>query len=317
MQPTYITYEDAYVHLTWDDAVEAIRSGHTLPKAEIGDLFLGPDSGTMLNRAAFIDSVGYGLKSVTVFSGNAARNLPTVQGAMMVFDPHDGQLRAIIESRLVTEFKTAADSVLGAKMLARADSRKLLVVGAGTVAGSLIKAYSAAMPSLTEITIWARRAQQAEALLETFDDHPVTLKVSDNLETACETADIISCATMAREPILRGENIKPGTHVDLIGAFKANMREADDALISGGSLYVDSRDTTIGHIGEIIIPMQAGVITEASIRGDLYDLIAGDISGRKTSDEVTIFKNGGGAHLDLMIASYIAKQLAAENKYVS
>ncbi|MEO1748182.1 MAG: ornithine cyclodeaminase [Pseudomonadota bacterium] len=309
MQPDFITYESAAEHLAWPDAVEALRSGHERARAEIGDTFLGPDNGTMLNRAAYIEGLGYGMKSVTVFSGNAENGLPTVQGAMLVFDPTTGQLKAVVESRLITEFKTAADSVLGAKLLARPDSRHLLIVGAGTVARSLINAYSAAMPGLAKISVWARRAEQAQSLAQQFDGHWPPVDVAQDLREACGLADIISTATMAKEPILKGQWVQPGTHVDLIGAFKANMREADDMLIAKGSLFVDSRETTIGHIGEIMMPIAAGVIDETSIRGDFYDLIGKGINARQSVDEVTIFKNGGGAHLDLMMATYIQDTL--------
>ncbi|MEL6817497.1 MAG: ornithine cyclodeaminase [Pseudomonadota bacterium] len=310
MQPNFITYQSAIDQLTWPEAVQALRSGHDLPRADIGDIFLGPDHGTMLNRAAHIDGLGYGMKSVTVFSGNAALGVPTVQGAMLVFDPVAGQLQAVIESRLVTEFKTAADSVLGANLLARPDSKHLVIVGAGTVARSLIKAYSATMPRLSKISVWARRIEQAEELAQEFDGLQLSVGVAPNLERACGHADIISTATMTREPILKGDWVQPGTHVDLIGAFKANMREADDRLISKGSLFVDSRETTIGHIGEIMMPIEAGIIDEGAIRGDLYDLIAHGSPVRQSADEVTIFKNGGGAHLDLMMASYIQNAVA-------
>ncbi|MEM9999390.1 MAG: ornithine cyclodeaminase [Pseudomonadota bacterium] len=305
MQPAFINYEQAAEKLSWLGCVEALHAGHKQPRAEIGDIFLGPDRGTLLTRAAHIDGMGYGLKSVTVFGDNPKRGLPTVQGAMMLFDPGNGQLKAVIDSRLVTEFKTAADSVLGAQLLARPDSRHLLVVGAGTVARSLIKAYSAVMPDLAQIAVWARRPEQAEALASDFAGHSIPVAAAKDLQQACAQADIISTATMAQEPILPGALVRPGTHVDLIGAFKANMREADDALISTSSLFVDSRETTIGHIGEIMIPMVAGVIDEASIRGDLYDLIGDTAPGRQSPDEVTLFKNGGGAHLDLMIATHI------------
>ena len=126
----------------------------------------------------------------------------------------------------------------------------------------------------------------------------------ENLGEACGEADIITCATMATEPVLKGEWIKAGTHVDLIGAFKPNMREANDALLLKSELFVDSRDTTIGHIGEIDIPLNAGVIPLEHIRGDLYDLCKNKAE-RGSTESITVFKNGGGAHLDLMTSMMI------------
>jgi len=306
MNVPVITYDKAKGSLSWPDAVEALRSGHRLPRAQVEDIFLGPADGTMMSRGAFIPGLGYGAKTFTVFSGNAAKGLPSVQGAMLAFEPESGRMTAIIESRLITEYKTAADSVLGASLLARPDSRNLLVVGAGTVARSLISAYSAVFPSIERIAVWARRPEQAEALAQSFRHIDADVVAASDLATAADKADIISTATMAREPVLRGAWVRPGTHVDLIGAFKADMREADDALIATGSLHVDSRETTIRHIGELAIPIANGVITADDVRGDLYEMVGGSAPLRRTDDEITIYKNGGGAHLDLMMAHYIS-----------
>jgi ornithine cyclodeaminase len=306
---TLITHDTVAHKLSWPGAVAALRAGHLRPRAETKDLFLGPGTRTLLNRAAYIEGLGYGVKAVSVFDENAARGKPTVQGAMTVFDPNDGAVTAVIDATLVTEFKTAADSVLGASLLARPNSRHLLVVGAGVVAASLVQAYSALFPDLDRISIWARRPEQAEALISRLHGVKPALHAVTDLAGAAATADIITSATMARAPILMGSWLRPGTHVDLIGAYKPDMREADDALISQNALFVDSRDTTIHHIGELMIPIAAGVITEDDIRGDLYDLLSAPGPRRRSDDEITVFKNGGGAHLDLMIAAYIAQAI--------
>lgn len=294
-------------HMRWTDAVAAIRAGHLLPRAEMRDVFLGPADGTMMSRSAFIDGLGYGAKSFTVFDANAARGLPTVQGAMLVFDKDTGSLSSIIDSAVVTEIKTAADSVLGASLLARPDSRHLLVVGAGTVAASMVRAYTAVLPGIDRISIWARRPQQAVQLVDTLSDVSVQMDAVPDLEKAVGDADIVTSATMARAPVILGDWVRPGTHVDLIGAYKADMREADDALMARAALFVDSRASTIGHIGELIMPIAAGAITADSVLGDLYDLVQPGARRRQSADEITVFKNGGGAHMDLMIATYIAQ----------
>lgn len=310
MIPQTITYDEAAPLLTWSEAVAALRAGHARSRAQVADMFLGPSDGSLLSRGAYIEGIGFGVKSVTVFGKNSFAGLPTIQGAMLVFEPEHGQLAAIIDSKMVTEIKTAADSVLGATMLARPDSATLLIVGAGTVARSLISAYTALFPSISQILVWARRVEQAEALAQEENVPGVDISAVANLGDAARKADIITSATLAREPVLHGDWISPGTHVDLIGAFKADMREADNALISTASLFVDSRDTTIHHIGELMIPIAAGVITAEAVQGDLYDLIGGGTTGRRSDDEITLFKNGGGAHLDLMIAQYIAGKIA-------
>jgi ornithine cyclodeaminase len=313
MRPELITYEATMPRVSWAGAVEALVEGHRAARAEVADIFLGPDAGTLLSRGAYIPGLGYGVKSVTVFGANPAAGLPTVQGAMLLFEAEQGRLVATLESRLVTEVKTAADSLLGASLLARPDSRRLLIVGAGTVARSLVSAYASVFPRLARITIWARRPEQADSLATSLADLPQKVHVVSDLATACADADIISSATVAREPILNGAWISPGTHVDLIGAYKADMREADDKLIAMGSLYVDSRKTTLGHIGEIDIPIARGVISPADIRGDFYDLLTSSVTGRVSQTQVTIFKNGGGAHLDLMIARYLSNLLSTKD----
>ncbi|MFT3691301.1 ornithine cyclodeaminase family protein [Paenirhodobacter sp.] len=308
--PRLLSYDAAIGRLDWPGAVEALRQGHGLPRAQIADVFLGPPTGTMMSRSAFIPGLGYGAKTFTVFDGNAAIGLPTVQGAMLVFDSETGVLQAVVDSPLVTEFKTAADSVLGASLLARPDSRHLLIVGAGTVAASLVRAYTAVLPGIERVTVWARRAEQARELVAGLKGIGADLAVTEDLQTAVGQADIISSATMARQPVILGDWVRPGTHVDLIGAFKADMREADDALMAKASLFVDSRETTLNHIGELLIPIASGAITRDSVRGDLYDLVRPGALRRQSGEDITVFKNGGGAHLDLMIAVWIARMLA-------
>ncbi|WP_018001418.1 ornithine cyclodeaminase [Paracoccus sp. N5] len=308
--PRFLSYQDAIGRLAWTDAVEALRQGHALPRAEIRDVFLGPPTGTMMSRSAFIPGLGYGAKTFTVMDGNAARGLPTVQGAMLVFDGATGTLKAIVDSPLVTEIKTAADSVLGASLLARPDSRHLLVVGAGTVAASLVKAYTAVLPGIERVSVWSRRPEQAQALVAALDGIPAELAAVPDLQAAVGQADIVTAATMARQPLILGDWVRPGTHVDLIGAFKADMREADDALMARAALFVDSRATTLGHIGELMMPIASGAITAESVLGDLYDLVRPGARRRQSPDEITVYKNGGGAHLDLMTADYIARVMA-------
>ncbi|OLO04687.1 ornithine cyclodeaminase family protein [Salinicola socius] len=303
-----ITYTEARDRLSWAEAVEALKQGHRAARPEIDDTFLGPADKTLLNRSCFIPGVGYGAKAVTVFDGNAARGLDTVQGAMLYFAPDDGQLKAIIESRLVTEIKTASDSVLGALLLARPSSRHLLICGAGNVAASLIDAYTSLFPELERISVWNRTHDKASTLAETCAKRGLNVTAVTDLETAARSADIITSATMARAPLILGEWIQPGTHVDLIGAYKADMREADDELLKAGRLFVDSRETTMGHIGELKIPIASGAISEQDVLGDFYDLLDGH-PGRQDGSDITVFKNGGGAHLDLMIARYIAESV--------
>jgi ornithine cyclodeaminase len=215
---------------------------------------------------------------------------------MSLLSDTDGRLEAMIDFHLVTKWKTAADSLLAARRLARPDSRDILIVGAGAVARSLREAYGAAFPE-ARFTIWNRTAAKAEALAADFPDTATAIDLPD----AVGEADIICCATSGTVPVLNGAWLRPGQHVDLIGAYRPDMREADDEAMRRARIFVDSRDTTIHHIGEIALAIASGAITEQKILADYYDLAA----FTRAPDDITLFKNGGGAHLDLMTARHI------------
>ena len=296
----YITEADVAGRLDWVAMAEALAAGHRGPRAEIADQFLtrGPD--TLLSRAAWIDGMGVAVKSVTVMPANPARDLPSVQGAMVLFEDATGGIVAVIDSGLVTRLKTAADSLLGARLLARKDARRLLIIGAGAVAASLIEAYRAGFPGI-EVTLWSRTAASARALAEATG-----AASTEDLPAAVAAADIVATATMSTRPVLMGEWLRPGQHLDLIGAYRADMREADDRALTRSRLFVDSFETTLEHIGELKDPLARGIITRDDVLGDLYDLVSGT-AGRRSAEEITLFKNGGGAHLDLMTGREILK----------
>ena len=289
-----IVPKDAEALLTWPGLLDAFEAGHRLPKPDIKDLFVyrGPD--TVLDRATWIDGLGALVKVATVIPSNAQRGLPTVNGSVTLYDDKTGELTALVDFHLVTKWKTAGDSLLSARRLARKDAKNFLLVGAGTVAKSMVQAYSSLFPD-ARFTVWSRSRASAAAM---------GLPVADDLEQAVKSADVICTATMATEPLIHGDWLQPGQHLDLIGAYKPGMREVDDTAMARARLFVDSRTTTIHHIGELIDPLKSGAITESHIIADFYDDPA--IYTRRSDDEITIAKNGGGAHLDLMTASYIA-----------
>ena len=292
-----ISFEEGESLLDWMGFIAALAAGHALPKAEVADSFLYRGKDTLLNRAAWIDGLGLAVKSATVFPGNPERGKPMVNGGMALYGDGDGMLEALVDFHLVTKWKTAGDSLLAATRLARPDSRNILIVGAGTVGRSLRQAYGAAFPEAS-FTIWNRTAATAEAMAAEFPG----MQVADDLEAAVRAADIITCATMSTEPVLKGAWLQPGQHVDLIGAYRPDMREADDDAIKRSRVFVDSFDTTIGHIGEIEIPLKHGVIGREHLIADYYDLAS---FRRQSAQDITLFKNGGGAHLDLMTGRYV------------
>ena len=290
---------EAEAHLTWQGLMDALRDGHRLPKAEIGDTLLYRGEDTLLSRAAWIDGVGSAVKTANIFPGNPANGKPLILGAVNVYSDIDGGLLALVDFELVTKWKTAGGSLLGAAQLARKDSETILIVGAGAVGHSLREAYGALFPN-ARFQIWNRTLAKAETFAA---EYPGT-EVAPNLETAVRGADIVTSATMVTDPILNGEWFHPGQHIDIIGAYRPDMREVNDEAMRRSAIHVDSRGTTIGHIGEIQDPIDRGVITEADILSDFYDLEAGKMT-RRSDDEITLFKNGGGAHLDLMTSRYI------------
>lgn len=298
-----IVPKEAESHLSWAGLLAAFEAGHSLPRAEIDDLFLYRGKDTLLNRAAWIDGLGSLVKVATVCPGNGALGLPSINGAVNLFDDKTGVLRALVDFHLVTKWKTAGDSLLAASKLARKDSRDILLVGAGTVARSMVDAYSSLFPD-ARFQVWNRSPAAAEAMASDRVT-PVT-----DLKAAVKSADIICTATMSLSPLIRGEWLREGQHIDLIGAYRPDMREADDEVLRRASVFVDSRATTIHHIGELKDPIARGVITESDVRADYYDIAAG-VFRRQSDDEITLCKNGGGAHLDLMTAAYIAQAWAA------
>lgn len=298
-----IPFAEGEARLDWRALCDALADGHRRPKAEIADSFLYRGDDTLLSRAAWIDGLGIAVKSATIFPGNAARDLASVNGGVSLYADDTGLLEAIVDFHLVTKWKTAGDSLFAARRLARPDAREILIVGAGTVARSLREAYGAGFPG-ARFTVWNRSRARAEEMAAAFPG----MAVADDLEAAVAGADIVTCATMSTEPLIRGAWLRPGQHLDLIGAFRRDMREADDDALSRARVFVDSRATTVGHIGELLIPIASGAFAEEDIVADFYQP---DAFARKSAEEITLFKNGGGAHLDLMTARYILSRWQA------
>ncbi|MEE2946532.1 MAG: ornithine cyclodeaminase [Pseudomonadota bacterium] len=301
----HIGFEEGAKHLDWLELTDALAEGHRLPQAQISDSFLYRGADTLLQRQAWIDGLGIAVKSATIFPGNTTGNAPVVNGAVTLFDDQTGELEALVDFHLVTKMKTAADSLLAARRLARPDSNSILIVGAGAVARSLREAYGAAFPT-AEFKIWNRTARKAEELAAEF---PNTSAAND-LEMAVRSADIVTSATLSTAPVIRGEWLQPGQHIDLIGAYRPDMREVDDEAMRRATVFVDSCDTTVEHIGELIAPLESGALSRDDIAADYYHL---DRFKRASLDEITLFKNGGGAHLDLMTSRYILDRWKVAN----
>ncbi len=242
-----------------------------------------------------------GVKLVNVAPDNAGRGLPAVQATYQLFSRETGEALALLDGNKLTARKTAAASALASRYLSRADATKLLMVGTGVMAPHLIDAHAAVRP-IKEVAVWGRHPENAalvEARLERTD---LEVRVVDDLDQAIPDADVISCATLATEPLIRGELLADGQHLDLVGAFTPDMRESDDACVKRARLYVDTSEA-VDKAGDICDPLGRGVISKGDIVGDLFDLAGGRIEGRGGAQEITLFKSAGSALLDLATAA--------------
>ncbi|NLD69608.1 MAG: ornithine cyclodeaminase family protein [Limnobacter sp.] len=260
-------------------------------------------AGTVLIMPAWRSADYLGIKTVNVFPGNAQRGLSGLFATYVLYDVHTGEPLALIDGNEITSRRTAAASALAASKLARPDARRLLVVGAGRVASLLPEAYCAVLP-IDEIAIWARRPEAAEALAESLRARGIDATAAADLPQTAARADIVSCATLATEPVVHGEWLRDGSHLDLIGSFTPQMREADDACFRGASLYVDT-DEAPQKSGELLGPISRGVFARADIRGTLAELCSGRAAGRADAAERTVFKSVGNALEDLAAAAMV------------
>ena len=294
-----INSSDVESLLDWSELVTSLIAGHDRPKAQIRDVILSRKEDTLLSRTAWIDGLGQLVKTATIFPKNNDTSISAINGAVSLFSDQTGELEAFIDFHLLTKWKTAADSLLATKHLARKNSQKILLVGSGNMSSAMVAAYKTIFPN-ANYYVWSRSLKNASLFSK---KHAATLV--ENLKKGVEEADIICTATMSIKPLIKGDWLQPGQHLDLIGSYRPDMREIDDIAIKKGSVYVDSFDTTIEHIGELKIPLQSGIIKKTDILADFYSLKKFE---RKSQNEITIAKNGGGAHLDLMTSKYILKK---------
>jgi ornithine cyclodeaminase len=244
---------------------------------------------------------GIGVKLVTVFADNALRSLPAVHACYVLFDANTGAPKAILDGNELTLRRTGAASALAAKYLARADAERLLMVGTGELAPHVILSHASVRP-IKSVRIWGRRIEKAREAAAGLRGHGFEVDVCSELESGVAWADIISCATLSQEPLIEGRWLRPGQHLDLIGAFRADMREADDEAVRRSDIYVDTRAGALVEAGELVQTLAAGVIRPSDIRGELSELVRGTTPGRTTADALTLFKSVGTAIEDLAAA---------------
>ena len=242
-----------------------------------------------------------GVKSVTVFPDNASRGKPAVFGTYLLFSAETGETLAVMDAARLTAWRTGAASALASRYLSRPDSQRLLMVGAGVLAPQLIRAHASVRP-IREVAIWNRSAPRARDLAARLADTGLAITVADDLETAVRAADIVSTATISSEPLVHGAWLRPGTHVDCVGAYRPGMRETDDEVVRRARIFVDTRTGAFGEAGDILQPIKSGVIGKEAVLADLFDLTRGTATGRQTPEEITLFKSVGAAIEDLAAA---------------
>lgn len=249
-------------------------------------------------------------KLVGIFPGNPQRHppLPSTPGLVIAFSGETGVPLAAADGAELTFSKTAADSALAAKLLARPNSSTLLLVGAGNLGPHMVRAHLAAQTNLREVHIWNRTPQKAELVADQLRKEGIDAHIAADLDSAVAQADIITCVTMSDTPLVKGHLLKPGTHLDLVGAYLPTLREADDAAVLNSQKYADTIDGAL-QAGDFSQLVEQGKMTAADIRADLFQLCQGSAPGRSSADEITLFKNNGGGHLDLFAMEYIVGRM--------
>jgi alanine dehydrogenase len=314
MVMTIRVYSAAEVHaaLPWAALARGLEAAFVAGDVEVPlrHAHLLGDGGSLLLMPAWSASA-LGVKLVTVMPKAAAQGLPTVQASYLLSDRASGAPLALLDGEALTLRRTAAASALAAGRMARRDAHTLLVVGAGRLAPWLVRAHLALQPALTRVLVWARQGRAAEALAAQLRGEGTDALALDGLADAVGSAQIVSCATTATAPVVQGAWLAPGTHLDLVGGFRPDMREADDAAVARARIVVDTRAGALAEAGDLVQTLARGVIDPSRVVGDLAELLRGDVAGRTRDDEITLFKSVGTALEDLVAAQLVHDRGAA------
>jgi ornithine cyclodeaminase len=312
MIPMLRSYSAADVHaaLAFPRLIEALREafrrgGEPMPLRQAYEVGVDGAPASLLTMPAWVRGEALGVKLVTVFPQNAERGLGAVSSLYFLLDGQTGQPRAMIDGEALTNRRTAAASALASDYLSRADSRTLLVVGTGHLAPHLVAAHCAVRP-IEKVLVWGRNSQRALALADTLVRQGVNAAAAADLAEALPQADIISCATTSTEPLVKGALLRPGTHLDLVGAFTPQMRESDDDAVLRSRVFVDTYAGALAEAGDLLQPIAAGSWSADRLCGDLHELTNGTKPGRLDRNEITLFKSVGAAIEDLTAASLLA-----------
>lgn len=282
---------------------DAFRDGATVPPRHVHAIQSGNAHGTSLIMPAWSDRGYFGVKIINIFPENTHQGLPGLHATYNLYSATTGVPIAQVDGDVVTAYRTAGAAALGADYLARADAHTLLIVGSGRIAGLVAQAMRSVRP-IRRVLVWNVRAAGAEKLAEQLRGQGFDAQAAGDLEDATRQADIISCATLSTVPLIQGAWLRPGAHLDLIGSFTPAMRETDTACFDGTAVYVDT-DEAPTKSGDLLSAFDAGVLTPAGIRGNLHQLAAGQVPGRRDDGEITVFKAVGSALEDLTLATLV------------
>jgi ornithine cyclodeaminase len=260
-------------------------------------------NGTLLLMPAWRGAAAAGVKIVTVYPDNSKLGLNAVHSTYLLMHGETGQHLAIIDGNEITGRRTAAASALAGDYLARGDAERLLIVGAGHIASMLPAAWRAVRP-IREVRIWNPRPARAERLAERIAADGFTATATTDLEGSVRWADIVSCATLATEPLIHGEWLLPGAHLDLIGAYRPDMRESDDRAVLRARVFIDT-EAALTEAGDLTQPIAAGVLRREAIAGSLFSLCRGETPGRRAPEDITLLKSVGSAIEDLAAAALV------------
>jgi len=271
-----------------------LRHHHAIPAP-------GGRDATLLLMPAWQTGRHIGIKVVTVFPENRAHDKPSVMGAYLLLDGRTGEPLAMMDGPALTARRTAAASALAASYLARPDCERLLMVGTGALASHLIEAHASVRP-IVNVLVWGRNPEKAAKLAHRISRRNLKVAATTDLANAVRGAHVISCATLSERPLIEGYWLPLGVHLDLVGGFRPDMREADDDCVRRARVFVDTRAGALKEAGDIVQPIKSGVLREDDIAGDLFDLTRGQRAGRRYHDQITMFKSVGTAIEDLAAA---------------
>jgi len=313
----FISESEICQQLQWDSAITALYEGHQGARPAGDQFFVGDAQFGLFSRGVILPGYGAGIKLASIYPANALRSpaLPAEHAAFVVFDEETKAVSAILDGPAITRFKTAADSALAAKFLSREDSKVLLVLGAGPIALALAQAWLHVRPSIQSVILWNRSPEKLKPLAASLHATGVEVEIAQNLESAVRRANVITSATSTTTPLIQGRWVQPGTHIDLVGSYRPDMQEADVELMQKARIFVDDRTSALGS-GDLFIPLKSGEIKEDKVEADLFDICKTDKKFRG-QDDITVFKNAGGAHLDLIVSQLVIRKLAASTTDVT